>query len=143
MITVRKAVMKDADRIYELNKHELGYNYPREKSIEKIYSILNHQDHCLLVACRDDTVIGYIHGANYELTCYDSLKNVMGIAVDSRWQSNGVGKSLLKALEKWANDDGASGIRLSSGIDREAAHKFYVNCGYTFSKQQKNFIKIF
>ena len=83
---VRRAKIEDANRIYELNKASLGYDYPVEKTRARL-----------------ETVIGL--------------------------------------SEHWAKQDYAEGVRLTSGITRADAHKFYLHCGYIDRKDQKNFVK--
>ena len=51
--------------------------------------------------------------------------------------------ALLNQGEKWARENGAVGIRLCSGIERENAHKFYFANGYKENKIQKNLKKNF
>lgn len=91
----------------------------------------------------EKSVIGYIHGSPYELLYSDSLVNILGFIVSEKYRSTGIGKKLIEKLEKWAKNNGFSGIRLVSGIDRFNAHKFYENHGYMNRKNQKNFVKMF
>ena len=67
----------------------------------------------------------------------------MGLAVDNDYKRNGIGSALLKQAEIWAKENGAVGIRLCSGAERENAHKFYLSQGFVSNKIQKNFKKIF
>ena len=50
---------------------------------------------------------------------------VYDLVTDSTKQGNGYGKLLLSYIEKWAEDNLLSRIALSSGLQREGAHKFY------------------
>jgi len=143
MIQIRLAVESDFQRIYELNRDSLGYEYPIEKTRERLKYILTRNTDRIWVACVDDLVVGYIHGADYECTYSDTLKNIMAIAVDERYRRNGIGRRLLENLEDWAMESGCIGVRLVSGYNREQAHQFYSRCGYVFRKNQKNFIKLF
>jgi GNAT superfamily N-acetyltransferase len=88
-------------------------------------------------------VVGYIHGCDYDCVYSDSLKDILGIAVDPAYQGRGIGRLLLSALEDWARQDGCAGVRLVSGFERHGAHQFYMRCGYTHRKDQKNFVKLF
>ncbi len=142
MITIRSAIIEDAQRIYEINKYSFGYDYPNEKTKARLDYILSKTTDKLFVACEEGEVVGYIHGSDYECTYSDSLKNIMAIAVDEQYRGKGIGKLLLQALENWAVSDGSVGVRLVSGMNREKAHEFYLHCGYDFRKEQKNFIKM-
>ena len=140
---VRDALPEDAPAIARLNRDEMGYEYPEEKTMEKLRALLSSGRDKILVAECSGTVVGYVHLCNYELIYYDSLKNVMGIAVSREYRRRGIGKMLLSAAEDWARADGAAGVRLSSGEIRTGAHAFYRSLGYSGTKKQLNLKKIF
>jgi len=142
MIIIRDAVCEDAQRICEINKLSFGYDYPQEKTEARIKYILSRNTDKLFVACDDNKVIGYIHGCDYECTYSDSMKDIMAIAIEEQCRGKGVGRLLIETLENWAIQDGSIGVRLVSGMNREKAHEFYLHCGYSLRKVQKNFIKI-
>ncbi|MEG0942800.1 MAG: GNAT family N-acetyltransferase [Angelakisella sp.] len=143
MLKIREATSEDALRICEINKYTFGYEYPLEKTASRLVYLLQSHSDKLFVAYKEDLVIGYIHGSDYNCTYSDPLKNIMAIAVDEEYRGLGAGRLLLDALEQWAGEDGCVGVRLVSGMNREGAHKFYLHCGYALRKEQKNFIKIF
>jgi len=143
MVEIRPAEASDAKSICEINKSAFGYDYPEDKTGERLTFILGKSTDKIWVACVDDRVVGYIHGADYECTYSDSLKNIMAVAVDEKYRGLGIGKQLLMAVEKWAREAGCEGIRLVSGFNREKAHEFYLHCGYVNRKDQKNFVKLF
>lgn len=143
MVEIRLATESDAHSICEINKSAFGYEYPEDKTRERLIYILSKPADKIWVACVDGLVVGYIHGADYECTYSDSLKNIMAIAVDEKYRGLGIGKQLLMAVEQWAREDSCKGVRLVSGFNREKAHDFYLHCGYIHRKDQKNFIKIF
>ena len=65
----------------------------------------------------------------------------MGLSVQSDYQGRGIGRALMKAVEEAAVLKGKSGVRVNSGAQREAAHRFYQAIGYQKIKQQANFRK--
>lgn len=140
---IRDCAADDYKRIYEINKHAFGYDYPLEKTKTRLVEILQRPTDQIFVACVEDKVVGYIHGSDYECTYSDSLKNIMAIAVDEQYRGQGIGKALLSAVEDWAKESCCCGVRLVSGFDRTKAHEFYLHCGYSLRKQQKNFNKLF
>ncbi|MGN1161344.1 MAG: GNAT family N-acetyltransferase [Candidatus Fimenecus sp.] len=140
---IREAVISDSFDIYNINKSSLGYDYEFERQKKKIEAVLNDRSQVIFVACTKEKVIGYIHLVNYDVIYADNYKNVMGLAVDCDFKRHGVGTALMKSAEKWAQDNGACGIRLCSGIERESAHEFYLSQGYDCNKLQKNFKKEF
>ncbi len=140
---VRKAVISDAEDIYYINKTSLGYDYDLEKQRCKIEAVLNDETQVIFVAEIQNKVVGYIHLVNYDVIYADNFKNCLGLAVDNDYKRNGIGAALLKQAEIWAKENGAAGIRLCSGAERENAHKFYESQGYEVTKLQKNIKKIF
>lgn len=142
-ITTRLAQESDLESLYVLTKESLGYDYPQEKMMKKIENVLKSSKDFLLVAQIDQKIVGYVHANDYDLIYMDHLKNIMGIAVDPNYRYLGIGKMLLEGVEKWAQETGASGVRLVSGESRIGAHEFYKHCGYQSRKKQLNFMKLF
>ncbi len=140
---VRQAVISDTKDIYYINKTSLGYDYDLEKQKAKIQAVLNDSTQVIFVAETNNKVVGYIHLVNYDVIYADNFKNCLGLAVDNDYKRNGIGSALLKQAEIWAKENGAAGIRLCSGIEREKAHQFYQSQGYEVTKLQKNIKKIF
>ncbi len=139
---IREATIQDVDAIYLLNKNALGYEYPLNKTKDRLTKILSLSTDKIFVAQVNQQVVGYLHGSGYECSYADSLKNILALAVDENFRRMGVGEKLISAVETWAKADGSAGVRLVSGFNRENAHKFYLQCGYAHRKDQKNFIKI-
>lgn len=142
-IQIREGTITDASAIHNLNAQELGYDYSEDKTQEKLAKILNSNKDKIYVAVIDNNVVGYVHASDYDVIYAPHMKNIMGIAVSSNYQKMGIGKALLNAVEDWAINTGACGIRLVSGATRMDAHEFYRHCGYSGDKQQINFKKMF
>ena len=139
---IRNAEFSDAEDIYYINKSSLGYDCDLDKQRENLKAVLNDKTQVIFVADIGDKVVGYIHLTSYDVIYTDTYKNCLGLAVDNDYKRMGVGSALLKQGEKWAKENGAVGIRLCSGIERENAHKFYLSQGYIENKLQKNLKKI-
>ncbi|MCD8028812.1 MAG: GNAT family N-acetyltransferase [Erysipelotrichaceae bacterium] len=142
-IQIRECKITDAWAIYDLNTKELGYDYPENKTQEKLATILDSNKDKIYVAVIDNNVVGYIHASDYDVIYAPHMKDIMEIAVNSSYRKMGIGKALLSAVEDWAINTGAYGIRLVSGATRMDAHEFYRHCGYSGDKQQINFKKMF
>jgi GNAT superfamily N-acetyltransferase len=136
-IIIREAVPEDCKRIREIDKLSLGYDYPEDKTKERLELILSMPTDKVFVAFYGKELAGYAHVSDYE------CKNLMALAVDVKYQGLGIGRRLLEEAERWSQNCGSLGLRLTSGIDRQGAHKFYLRCGYTLRKECKNFIKYF
>ena len=140
-VSIRECITADAEAVYSLNKTELGYDYPIEQTRKKLAKILTNRENKILVAVCNENVVGYVHSNDYDVIYAPQMKNIMGIAVSKDYQRQGIGKMLLDAVEHWAKQTGADGIRLVSGATRMSAHSFYQKCGYDTSKHQINFKK--
>lgn len=140
---IREVTIDDYKDIRNLNKNALGYDFPLEKTKTQLEKILTGKGAKVFGAFVDGKLIGYVHVSDYECSFNDSLKNIMGIAVDPAYRKKGIGRALLTQAEAWARETGAAGIRLVSSVGRTEAHKFYEVMGYTSKKEQKNFRKIF
>ncbi len=142
-IQIRQCEITDTKAIHELNAKELGYNYSEDKTRDNLAKLLESSRDRIYVALINGNVVGYVHANDYDLIYASHMKNIMGIAVSNSFQKMGIGKALLTAVEHWAKNTGACGIRLVSGATRTGAHRFYRQCGYTENKKQINFKKTF
>lgn len=141
-LQIRLCGIDDAEAVCELNAKEMGYDYPLDKTAEKLKQLLKSNRDKIFVAVVDNIVVGYVHADDYDVIYAPHMKNIMGIAVSSSFKKKGIGRALLSAVEDWAKNDGADGVRLVSGAARTGAHEFYRRCGYGGEKQQINFKKM-
>ena len=95
----------------------------------------------ILVAVAEGQVVGYIHASNDQTLYLPPLKNLLGFAVVEAFRNNGIETALLSAVEEWAKETGASGVRLNPGSTGEKAHRFDRSHGYGTKKQQERMIK--
>lgn len=130
-----------AAAIAALCTKELGYQTSPEEMKEKLRAVLNHPQHKIFVAVVDGRVVGFIHAVSYETLFLPPLKNLLGLAVAADYRRRGIGTALLDAVEEWAKESGADGVRLNSGSTRTDAHQFYRKHGYGLEKQQLRLIK--
>ncbi|MDF2821382.1 MAG: acetyltransferase [Clostridiales bacterium] len=70
---IRDATINDYTDIYYLNKDGLGYDYPQDKTKEKLQTVLNLPSDKIFVMEINEKVVGYIHLSNYECIYSDSL----------------------------------------------------------------------
>lgn len=75
--TVRRAALEDAADICALDRDGLGYDYPPEKTHEKLRAALADPAQAVLVAVQDGQTAGYAHAgahAFYERCGYTFCK---------------------------------------------------------------------
>ncbi len=137
---IRKVRSGDAAAVSRISSEDLGY--PCDAAlVEKRIANLDGRREAVFVAVADGAVIGYIHVERYELLYYESMANILGIAVRQEFRRRGAGKALLCAAEGWAKENAISVMRLNSGSSRTDAHAFYRHLGYDAEKEQKRFLK--
>lgn len=138
---IRDVQADDAPAICRINRDALGYEFPVEDTRAQLERIIKAPNVVLFVAVDETDVLGYIQLSDYENTYHRPLKNLITLATSPRHQRRGVGRRLLEAGESWARADGASGVRLVTGLNRVEARKFYAANGYEVRKEQTNLIK--
>ncbi|HEM5193938.1 TPA: GNAT family N-acetyltransferase [Streptococcus suis] len=140
---IRSIEYADLSAIREINAQVLGYDIPLEQTKIQFERCSETNGHTILVFEDDETgqVSGYIHAQVYESLYSDTGLNILGLAVLPSHQGQGIGASLLKAVEQIAQKEGYHFIRLNSAESRLQAHLFYEKNGYHSDKMQKRFIK--
>ncbi|HEY0221764.1 MAG TPA: GNAT family N-acetyltransferase [Lactovum miscens] len=141
---IRNAVITDSSAIQQLNKYQLGYDYPSTKTAKNLKRLLSDSQHHYIFVFEDDItkkVNGYVHAEIYEETYFDQMFNILALAVNTSFQKKEIGKQLMLKLEEKARELCISEIRLNSGESRLGAHQFYENLGYITNKKQKRFSK--
>lgn len=140
MINIRQVTIDDAGDVCRICCDDLGYRCDKTLVRERI-SQLDPEREAVFVAVDDDKVIGYIHVEKYNTLYFETMVNVLGIAVSLAFRRQGVGRALINRAEKWAEEKEITLMRLNSGIGRRDAHKFYRKLGYGSEKEQIRFIK--
>ncbi len=121
-MNIRKADVQDAFAICKISCDDLGYKCNDELVSKRLINLDNRRE-VVFVAEIDDIIVGYIHAEIYNLLYYESMINILGIAVSSDYRRQGVGKSLLKQTENWATELGINIIRLNSGSTRKLIYQ--------------------
>ncbi|MDF7665191.1 GNAT family N-acetyltransferase [Bifidobacterium sp. ESL0745] len=140
-ISIRQAVRNDAAALQKLNKNCLGYDYPLDRTSERLAELLANPDCRIFVAEKNGNAVGYVQANTYKATYGDPAVNVMGLAVSQDARGNHAGRRLMEAVEAWARNINAKEVRLNSAEFRKDAHKFYQAIGYTLDKMQTRFGK--
>ena len=140
VISIRLVNGDDASQVCAICCDDLGYQCDRALVKERI-SQLEDEREAVFVAVIDENVVGYIHVEKYNTLYFETMANILGLAVSKRYRKHGVGKALVNQAEKWAVENEISLMRLNSGSSRSGAHKFYRRLGYGSEKDQIRFVK--
>lgn len=142
-INVRKCMISDADKIRELSREALGFDYPADAFEANIRRLMGSSSNIIYVAENNGNFVGFAHGCDFDVIYGPKLKVLRAIAVVDEYRRFGAAQKLLKAVEDWARATGAQGMRIYGGTERHAANNFYKSCGYDFVKPESKFKKDF
>ena len=141
---LRNITIFDAQEIQSISNFELGYDVNLDIVKKQIRRLTNDNKHNIIIGFENEQtrkIIGFVHAELYESLYMDTGLNILGLAVDSNFQGQGIGKKLMSAIEDYALKNNISYIRLNSNVRRIDAHKFYESIGYVCDKTQKRLIK--
>lgn len=140
-VRIRRARQSDAARIAVLSG-QLGYPATARQMAARLKRTLRERSGaCFVAEANEGGVIGWVHASVTPLLEVERRAEVNGLVVDEGVRSRGVGKSLLRAAEKWARKMGCKGMSVRSNVIRDRAHDFYLREGYEHYKTQKAFRK--
>ena len=141
---LRDITIFDAQEIQRISKIVLGYDVDLDIVKKQIEKLTNDNKHNIIIGFENEQtrkIVGFVHAELYESLYMDTGLNILGLAVDSNFQGQGIGKKLMSAIEDYALKNNISFIRLNSNVRRVEAHKFYESIGYICDKTQKRLIK--
>lgn len=141
---LRDITIFDAQEIQKISNFELGYDVDLDIIKKQIEKLTNDNKHNIIIGFENEQtrkIIGFVHAELYESLYMDTGLNILGLAVDSNFQGQGIGKKLMSSIEDYALKNNISYIRLNSNVRRIEAHKFYESIGYVCDKTQKRLIK--
>jgi GNAT superfamily N-acetyltransferase len=139
MLKIRKATTNDAAAIAQLSG-QLGYPVEADIMRERLERFLQLEEHAVFVA-ETSEVVGWIHGAEYELLEVGRHAEIWGLVVADGQRGKGVGRQLIDAVEEWARDRGLDEISVRSNVIRPESHPFYERLGFTRYKTQHAYRK--
>jgi len=147
---VRKAELKDLQRIQELNNQlfelELANfdkylikDWPLSKE-GKEYFENAIKDSFVIVAEIDNKVVGYLLGEVSDIPYYDfKIAELCNMCIDSNYRKQGIGNALYKEFERTFREQGITHFTVTASFKNENAKSFYKKMGFeeansTFTK---------
>lgn len=140
---IRSICYEDAESIQRICKQTLGHESTKELVCQRIKELSDNDNYYIMVYEDDSShdVLGFLQAERYNLLYGENGWNIIALAVSEDSQKRGIGKLLLRSLEKHTEQMGYSFVRLNCNTIRNDAHAFYLRQGYTCDKTQKRFIK--
>lgn len=140
-IKIREANFDDVEQI-RLLSDELGYPSTQDEIQNRLEKMLKSGTDKIFVSVNDDeTITGWIHVFGAMRLESGSFAEIGGLVVSTEYQNKGIGKALVNAAEKWAEENGYPKIRIRSRTERKDARRFYEREGYQVKKEQCVFEK--
>lgn len=132
-MNIRPARQADASSLSELLA-QMGVNYKRtSKEIKDRISAYQRDSHQLLVAEESGKIIGLIAFACYEqFRLQGCCCHIDTLVIDVNYRDRGIGRKLLICAERYAKENGATEIELTTANLRRknGTHDFYKRMGY-------------
>lgn len=137
---VRPAELGDASDVARL-LDVLGYPCSRDEAAERIAVILGDRRHHLLLAEIDGAACGLVSlNLIYSVARGADIARITALVVAPNCHRQGIGRRLLREVERIARRAGASRLEVTSNPRRLEAHAFYRGCGYADGSQ--HFVKL-
>jgi GNAT superfamily N-acetyltransferase len=132
-VTVRRATTADAAALVPL-LGELGYPSSPTAVARRLAELLAAPANCVLVAESEAVVAGVAAMHLMPLLNRDGMVGwITAMVVSEEKRGRGVGAALLRALERFALEQGVSRVLVSSAENRAGAHRFYEREGYAYT----------
>ena len=120
-IVIRKYKDNDFASADQLLFDTFGY-HKEHLSDERVYEF---------VACFNDDIVGYFYlTENIDIIRNFKTYHVEYVCVDSQHRGQGIGKKMMEYAIQYAKDHQAVRMELTSGNQREVAHKLYLSLGF-------------
>lgn len=128
-INIRKMIPEDLPQIQELYKELVPGGCPHPTLLKNYEKTCNHPDYTLLVATKEDVVLGSATGI--VCTALDTpFLVVENVVVREDCRGMGIGRAIFDKLDCFAMEKQCGYAILASSGYRKDAHKFYEAIGY-------------
>jgi GNAT superfamily N-acetyltransferase len=138
-MNLRIAEISDSDEISGL-MNQLGYDSPPELIRTKLVKFCSTPNDIVFVAVIDEKIVGCISCHITSLFHQAGASGrITSLVTNQHYGGKGIGKKLVARAENFFKSGGCIKSEVTSGDQREAAHKFYTTCGYRMD--ERRFIK--
>jgi GNAT superfamily N-acetyltransferase len=121
---------------------QLGYPSSPEQVGRRLSALKGRQEHFVAFAVTpDNRPVGWAHAYLARRLQSDVFVEIGGMVVAQEIRGQGIGASLLAAVEVWARSKASAKVRVRSNVIRGRAHAFYLQCGYQQGKTTHVFEK--
>jgi len=134
---IREMDLKELDTVYDVvNQLRVTLSY---KEFEDLIYDMRYMDYKMIGIMEGDKLITYAGVAVQTNLYHKRHLYVFDLVTDEKERAKGYGKMMLEYLVDYAKMAMCENIVLSSGFEKEEAHKFYEEQG--FAKKSYMFVK--
>jgi len=127
-VVIREATTDDASALARLVT-QLGYPSTARQLATRLAAM--GSDYKTIVSEEDGVVVGMAGGTMaWFIHCDGAYGRITALIVDQTTRGRGIGSALVAAIESWFVERNATQVRVTSGLHREDAHRFYERLGY-------------
>jgi predicted N-acetyltransferase YhbS len=137
-VIIRPASLQDAAPVAALSG-QLGYPSTEGDLAERLSSVLEKDDHLVLVAKQGGNVVGWLHAFVAFRVESSAFAELGGLVVAESARGKGIGLQLVRAASEWARGKGLQKIRVRANVARKETHDFYLHIGFKQLKTQMVF----
>lgn len=141
-IFIRKAQLEDLNIIQNLNNElfklekenydsTLVQDWPLSEDGKQYFEdlIINHY---VIVAIKDDKIVGYLAGSINEKGSYEEIQygEINNMLVDNNFRGFGIGKLLIDKFKQYCKDNNINNLKVVASAKNIKAIEFYKNNGF-------------
>ena len=149
-MVIRKAKLKDLQRIQELNNELFELELANfDKYLIKDWPLSDEgrkyfegaiKESFVVVAEIENQVVGYLLAEESDIPYYNfKIAELCNMCIDSNYRKQGIGNALYKEFERFYNEQGISHFIVTASFKNESAKAFYKKMG--FEEANSTFIK--
>ncbi len=112
-------------------------------SFEAMYANVeaqSKQGYQLVAAYQGEALVGVAGFRLGENLAWGKHLYIDDLVTDAQMRSKGAGAALIQWLKQYATETGCKQLHLDSGVQRFAAHKFYLNQGFRIASHHFSYL---
>ncbi len=141
-IEIRKALLDDLEIVRSLNNElfklekenfdsTLVENWPLSEDGKQYFEDLI-SNHYVIVAKKNDKIVGYLAGSINEKGSYEEIQygEINNMLVDNNFRGLGIGKLLIDKFKQYCKDNNINNLKVVASAKNIKAIEFYKNNGF-------------
>jgi GNAT superfamily N-acetyltransferase len=132
-VVLRGATQDDAVAVAALLT-ELGHVTTAAEVAERLPAVLAEGGAVMLACANGDVPVAVMCLARLTVVhAGGAVAYITALVTTKRWQGYGIGRTLVSAAFRWAEERGCARLSVTSAEHRAGAHAFYPRCGLPYT----------